>query len=159
MRLPSAWRCVVIIQRDSIGLHGAEEQAAFQALAAVPREVTAELCRIALEELLPAAVEGRFGEFSAAVRRYGSLAGEPFGAASQRLPHAASTAELVELLGELGVSGVAQSSWGPAVVACCESLEGAGVILERFDELGLMEQFEPIIARFDAQGAVLRVLE
>lgn len=159
VRLPSTWRCVVIVQRDAIGLHGEPEKRAFQELAAVPREIAAELARIALMEILPAAVEGRFAAFSEAVRRYGDLAGRPFASVSERLPHAATTAQLIELLAELGVRGAAQSSWGPAVMACCESLEAAGLLVERFDALGLLAQYEPVIARFDAQGAVLRVLE
>ncbi len=159
VRLPSAWRCVVIIQRDSIGLHGEAEKAAFQTLEPTPREVAAELSRIALMELLPAAVEADFAAFSAAVQRYGRLAGAPFEAASERLPHAASTAQLIELLGELGIEGAAQSSWGPAVMTCCESLDAAGALVERLDALKLLPQYEPVIARFDSQGATLRVVE
>jgi hypothetical protein len=44
-------------------------------------------------------------------------------------------------------------------MACCESLEAAGLLVERFDALKLLPQYEPVIARFDAQGAVLRVVE
>jgi predicted sugar kinase len=87
------------------------------------------------------------------------LAGQPFAPVSERLPHAASTAQLLELLDELGIRGAAQSSWGPAVMACCESLEAAGHLVERFDALKLLPQYEPVIARFDAQGATLRVVE
>ena len=159
VRLPSSWRCVVVIQRDSIGLHGEAERAAFQTLPPVPRDLTAELSRIALMEILPTAVEGRFAEFSEAVRRYGELAGTPFAAASAQLPHAESTRQLLELLEELGIRGVAQSSWGPGVMACCESLDDAGMLLERFDALKLLPQYEPVIARFDSQGATLRVIE
>lgn len=159
VRLPSAWRCVVIVQRDSIGLHGEAEKEAFRGLPPVPRETAAELARIALMELLPAAVEGRFAEFAGAVRRYGALAGTPFEPAASRLPHATATAQLIELLGELGVDGVAQSSWGPAVLACCESLDAAGTLMERFDSLRLLGQYEPILARFDSQGATLRVVD
>lgn len=159
VRLPSAWRCVVIVQRDSIGLYGEAEKRAFDALAPVPRELTAELARVALMEIVPAAVEARFADFSRAVRRYGELAGRPFADASAQLPHAASTAHLIELLDELGFHGVAQSSWGPAVMACCESLEAAGLLVERFEALKLLPQYEPVVARFDSQGAVLRVVE
>lgn len=159
VRLPSSWRCVVVVQRDSIGLHGAPEQEALQSLGPVPREIAAELSRIALMEIIPAAVEADFPRFSQAVRRYGALAGEPFAPASERLPHAVSTTQLLELLDELGCRGAAQSSWGPAVMACCESLDAAGILLERFESLGLLPQYEPIIAKFDSQGAVLRVVE
>lgn len=159
VRLPSAWRCVVIVQRDSIGLHGDAEKEAFARLEPMPLELTAEMARIALMEIVPSAIEARFAPFSDAVFRYGQLAGRPFAAESMRLPHAQATASLLELLGEMGVRGAAQSSWGPAVLACCESLEAAGELIEHFDTLGLTRQYDATIARFDTQGAALREIE
>jgi predicted sugar kinase len=158
-RLPGAWRCVVIAARGAAGLHGDEERAAFAELPPVPADVTAGLAKIALVDLLPAAVEGKFPEFSAAVRAYGDLAGKPFENALARVPHAAATAQLLELLGELGVVGCAQSSWGPTVIACCPTLENAGALAETLDRLGLSQHHDITIARFDSQGAVLRSIE
>jgi len=159
VRLPSAWRCVVIIGRDAVGLHGDAEKAAFGVLPPVLKEVSAELARIALLEMLPAAVEGKFAEFSAAVRSYGEMAGRPFEQESRRLPHAEATANLLELLAELGAPGSAQSSWGPAVMACCPSLEAAGDLVDRLERLGLGRHHDLVIARFDTQGASLRAIE
>jgi len=158
-RLPAAWRCVLIVARDALGLHGPAEKEAFAELPPVPAEITAELARIAMLELLPAAIEGKFAEFAAAVHRYGELAGKPFAAASSRLPHAAATSQLLELLGELGIVGRAQSSWGPAVMACCPTLDMAGDLAEALDRLGLAKHHDIVIARFDQRGAVLRELE
>ena len=121
--------------------------------------VSAELARIALMEMLPAAVEGRFAEFSAAVGAYGRLAGRPFADLARRQPHAEATTHLLELLGELGAPGCAQSSWGPTVMACCESLEAAGALVEHLERLQLARHHEIVIAKFDSQGATLRVLE
>ena len=156
VRLPAAWRCVVIVARDSAGLSGAAEREAFGRLPPVAAEITAELSRIAVMELLPAAVEGKFTEFAAAVRRYGEIAGEPFASESAQLTHAAATQQLLELLGELGIVGAAQSSWGPTVMACCPSLEAAGDLTEAIDRLGLAKHHDIVIAKFDSQGAVLR---
>ncbi|MBM4021446.1 MAG: hypothetical protein FJ284_04240 [Planctomycetes bacterium] len=156
VRLPAAWRCVVIVARDSVGPSGPVEREAFGRLPPVPVEVTAELARITVMELLPAAVEGKFADFSAAVRRYGEVAGRPFAEESAKLPHAAATAQLLELLGELGVGGAAQSSWGPTVMACCPSLAAAGDLAASLDRLGLARHHDIVIARFDSQGAVLR---
>jgi len=159
VRLPSAWRCLVIVGRDAIGLHGEAERAAFRGLPPVPREVTGELARLALLELLPAAVEGDFGAFAAAVREYGLVAGRPFENESTKLPYADATANLLDLLAELGVPGAAQSSWGPAVVACCESLDAAGTLLDRLESLGISKHHDMTIARFDVDGASLQVIE
>ena len=109
--------------------------------------------------MLPAAVEANFGEFSAALNAYGRLAGRPFAAAASRLPYAEATANLLDLLTELGVPGCAQSSWGPAVMACCESLEAAGALVDHLERLRLTSLHEVVIAKFDSQGATLRVLE
>jgi beta-RFAP synthase len=156
VRLPSNWRCVVILGRDVVGLHGEAEKAAFARLPPVPTEVSAELARIALLELLPAAVEGKFAEFARAVRTYGTLAGKPFETESRDLPYAVATERLLELLEELGFPGCAQSSWGPAVMVCCETLDSAGQLVEALEGLGLAEHHDMVIARFDPQGAALR---
>ncbi len=158
-RLPDAWRCVVIAARGSLGLHGDAERAAFARLPPVPADVAAGLSKIALLDLLPAAVEGKFSEFATALREYGDLAGKPFEAASASLPDAAATAQLLELLREIGITGCAQSSWGPTVIACCPSLEAAGDLAELLDRLGITKHHDITIARFDTQGAVLREIE
>ena len=156
VRLPSTWRCVVIVGRDVAGLHGEAEKAAFSRLPPVPNEVSAELAQIALLELLPAAVEAKFADFARAVKHYGTLAGKPFATESRDLPYAGATERLLELLDELGFPGAAQSSWGPAVMVCCETLELAGQLVEVLESLGLAEHHDIVIARFDAQGATLR---
>ena len=156
VRLPAEWRCVVIGQSGAIGLHGDPEKQAFALLPPVPMEISAELSRIALMDLLPAAIEGRFVEFSEAVFRYGLLAGKPFERASSRLAHAEATLRLIERLRDMGVHGAAQSSWGPTVMACCASLAAAEQLVERFAEAGLTRHYDTLIAGFDNQGAVLR---
>jgi beta-RFAP synthase len=153
--LPAAWRCVVFGMRDAIGLHGDAEKQAFASLPPVPREISAELSRIALMELWPAAVEGQFAEFSDALLRYGLLAGKPFEQASSCLPYAESTAHLIESLQAWGVRGCAQSSWGPTVMACCESDQAADSLVSRCASTDLTQQYTTQIARFDSQGAEL----
>lgn len=101
------------MQRDSIGLHGEAEKAAFASLPPVPGEIAAELARLALLDTLPAAVEGDFEMFSDAIHRYGAVAGRPFEPASSKLPHAATTAQLIELLGELGIRAPPRAAGGP----------------------------------------------
>lgn len=158
VRLPSAWRCVVLVQKDAVGFWGEAERKVFSALPPVPREVSAELARIALLELLPAASEGSYEDFCDALCAYGTVAGKPFETASRNLPHAEAMADLIELLRELGVRGAAQSSWGPTVMGCCKTLEQAGEILEQLERLKIRDQFDACIGRFDNDGASVRVV-
>ena len=156
VQLPAAWRCVVFGMRDTLGLHGDAEKQAFASLPPVPREISAELSRIALMELWPAVAEGQFGEFSDALLRYGLLAGKPFEQASSVLPYARTMADLIETLQAFGTRGCAQSSWGPTVMACCESAAAADSLVERFAATELARHYNTLIARFDDQGAIVR---
>ena len=156
VQLPAAWRCVVFGMRDAVGLHGDAEKQAFASLPPVPRELSAELSRIALMEFWPAAVEGQFAELSDALLRYGLLAGKPFEQASSVLPYARTMADLIETLQAWGLRGCAQSSWGPTVMACCESAAAADSLVERFAATELARHYNTLIARFDDQGAIVR---
>jgi beta-RFAP synthase len=159
VRLPEAWRCVVFTLRDVSGLHGDAERQAFATLPPVARETSAELARIALLELVPAAVEGRFAEFAGAVTRYGRLAGEPFAPVSAELPYADITEQLFASIASCGAKGAAQSSWGPTVMACAESQAEAEAIVTRFHRSDLGCSYDATIARFDRRGAVLRDID
>ncbi|MEI6256501.1 MAG: hypothetical protein WCQ77_07640 [Planctomycetota bacterium] len=156
VHLPEQWRCVVFSMRNAVGLHGDAEKQAFASLPPVTLEISAELSRIALMDLWPAAVEGRFAEFSDAVLRYGRLAGQPFAEVSSRLPHAQATERLIDSLVAIGARGSAQSSWGPTVMACCESPAAADAVVGQFAKNDLSRSYNTTIARFDTQGAVLR---
>lgn len=159
VKLPEAWRCVVLTLRDVAGLHGDAERQAFATLPPVPRETSAELARIALLELVPAAVEGHFAEFVGAVTRYGRLAGAPFAPVSAQLPYADITERLFVALAASGAKGVAQSSWGPTVMACAESQSEAEAIVARFARGDLAGSYDTTITGFDRQGAVLRDID
>ncbi len=154
--LPEDWRVVVFIQREAEGLHGDAERTAFAGLEMVPLELTAELCRLAVMEILPAALAARFTDFAAALTAYGKLAGKPFERASSRLPYAEATAALFDWLDQQGVQGYAQSSWGPAVVAVCESTLAAESVVTAAEAAGLGARHDMIVAAFDNRGGVLR---
>lgn len=154
--LPPAWRGVLIVERGMEGLHGDAERQAFLALPPVDRGVTAELARIALLELVPAALEGRFEAFAEAFGAYGRLAGVPFASASSALPFHGSIEAIIDRLAALGVRGAAQSSWGPAVLACVASeaeAEGVAAVLAAD---GLRSTHDLSVVGFNASGARLR---
>lgn len=117
VELPPEWRFVLILPRGAQGLSGGDEQRAFDSLPPVPEETTNRLCREALLELVPAAQCGDFGRFSESVYRFGKLAGSCFAAAQHGAFASADVERLVKSIRALGIRGVAQSSWGPTVMA------------------------------------------
>lgn len=120
--LPDEWRVVVFTPVGGGAWHGSREQGAFDA--ARPG-ATAELCRVALQGILPAATTGDLAAFGDAVHEYNRLAGQPFAAEQGGVYAGEEVAALVGRLRGWGVRGAGQSSWGPSVFAVVKS-EAAG---------------------------------
>jgi beta-ribofuranosylaminobenzene 5'-phosphate synthase len=141
--LPRAWRFVVIIPHGEHGLSGEAEASAFHDLPPVPTATSEQLRREVSEEMVPAAGAGDFARFSRSVDRFGRSAGMCF-AARQGGPFASGpVARIVEAIGELGVQGAGQSSWGPSVFALLES------------ELAALRFADAMQARLDPRDAVI----
>jgi len=125
VELPSAWRFVLLTFIGEQGLSGASEEGAFDRLPPVPPAITAELTRMLLVELLPAAVDGDFERFGDSLYRFGHVAGECFAAQQGGVFAGPRSLRLVEQLRALGVRGVGQTSWGPTLFALTSSLTEA----------------------------------
>jgi len=115
--LPDAWRFVLIQPRANAGLSGAAEQTAFDQLPPVPEQVTAELLDELHLRMLPAVRNADFAQFSDSIYRYGRLAGMCFAAVQGGPYNGPRLTRIVDLVRELGVAGVGQSSWGPTLFA------------------------------------------
>jgi beta-RFAP synthase len=124
VELPAQWRFVLVRPRGVFGLHGAAEVRALERLPPVPLKTTDQLCRIATDELLPAAESGAFDRFSDAVFRFNQLAGSCF-APAQGGTFDPRLARLIAQLRSHGVVGVGQSSWGPTVFALAQNVTDA----------------------------------
>jgi beta-RFAP synthase len=116
--IPSGWRFVICRPlRKPAGMSGTKEQAAFERLPPVPSTVTDRLLSITAETMIPALRDGDLAAFGESVYQYGHLAGTCF-AKVQGGPFAsAEIATIVAAIRSFGITGVGQSSWGPAVFA------------------------------------------
>lgn len=121
LEFPVEWRVILVQPPRAVGLSGAAEQQAFEALAPMPHTLTTELCRIVLMELLPALTRKHFEEFAHAVGHFSRLVGDYF-APQQGGWFADRRMEALALdLETRGWLGVAQSSWGPTIAIFCPS--------------------------------------
>ncbi|MEX2559706.1 MAG: hypothetical protein WD403_07310 [Pirellulales bacterium] len=115
--LPEAWRFVLLSAPGEQGLSGEAERQAFERLPAVPAEVSADLCRQVLLELLPSAASGDFERFGESLYEFGRRAGECF-ASQQGGAYASPRVErLIEQVRRMGVRAAGQTSWGPTAFA------------------------------------------
>jgi beta-RFAP synthase len=153
IELPAEWRFLLLIPRTATGLFGHEEREAFARIPPVPLSVTEALSREVLMNLLPAAVEGDFAEFSRSLYRYGRIAGECF--ASQQ--HGAfldrRTAELVDAIHALGGEGVGQSSWGPTLFVAVSDEGSSHNLAARLSSAQVLSDYQTLVARPNNTGA------
>jgi beta-RFAP synthase len=153
VELPNAWRWVLVCPPSEVGLSGDAERRAFDKLPPVPRETTDALCRRAFLELVPAAATADFARFSDALYDFGHAAGLCF--ASQQAGAFASprVAALVEQIRNLGIHGVAQTSWGPTIAALVRGESAANSLVQQLQNLPGAADLEITIAAPENRGA------
>jgi beta-RFAP synthase len=129
---PPEWGILVVIPGPFRGLHGPAEIQAFAQLPPIPRTLTDRLCHLVLLGILPAVVERDLASFGRSVSELQEHVGNHFSPA-QGGPYARPAVEsVVRYLEDEGLSGVGQSSWGPAIYAFSEdSIERRELLLTR----------------------------
>jgi beta-RFAP synthase len=155
VRVPEAWRIVLVTPRSASGLSGQIEHDAFSKLPPVAAAITEQLISLAEDQILPSAECGAFHEFSEAVYQYGRLAGECF-APVQGGPYASPViARSVDAVRQLGVPGVGQSSWGPSLFAFAENDEHADWLNKTLHAQRIAPRDAIQITRADNIGAAI----
>jgi beta-RFAP synthase len=157
LELPESWRWVLATPQAASGLSGADEQAAFDRLPPVPAELTAELCREAVLELLPAAAGHDFAAFSRSLFRFSQMAGRCFATQQAGLYATLEAAELVAAIRREGIEGVGQSSWGPNLFALTQGDAQARSLAEWLQRE--RPRWQVLIAKPLNSGARLRFAE
>jgi predicted sugar kinase len=119
------------------GLAGEREVAAFGGLSPMAAEVSGELCRLTLMQLLPALAEVDFVPFASALTRIQDAVGDHFAASQQGRYASPRVAQVLEWLAGEGVEGYGQSSWGPT---------GFAVLPDDASATGLKSRADPLFA-------------
>jgi beta-ribofuranosylaminobenzene 5'-phosphate synthase len=153
VELPEEWRFLLLVPKRATGLFGEAERAAFASIPPIPPAVTDALAREALMNMLPAAIEGDFVEFSRSLFLYGATAGKCFAAHQRGAFLDRRTAELAELLRSLGVEGVGQSSWGPTLFAALPSESAGHELAARLAAATDLGDYDRLVVRPDNAGA------
>ena len=112
---PDDWSILVVIPPSAPGLSDVREREAFARLPGISASRIDRLARLVLLGLLPAVAERDLDSFGASLSELQHEVGEAFAPAQGGI-YADSRAEaLVSHMRELGLVGVGQSSWGPAL--------------------------------------------
>jgi len=152
---PEAWRVVLILDTEMTGVHGTREVAAFRDLPRFPEAQAAEICRIVLMQVLPAAVTAEPEGFGAGITRIQQLIGDHFAPHQGGRFASPAVAAALAAVADLGLAGYGQSSWGPTGFALVPSEAEARALV------GMLERPGPLrflIARGRNTGASVTAL-
>lgn len=132
--IPESWRCVLMLPAGSPGLSGEAELEAFATLPAPAAADAGRVAHLVLMALLPALVEDDCEAFGAALTEIQHMNGRWFASKQGGYFAAGASATLVKTLTEWGVTGVGQSSWGPAVYAVAPDPAAGAALADRVRE-------------------------
>lgn len=111
--VPSAWRILLVLDRNREGLSGASERAAFESLPPMNASMSGAICRLVLMQTLPALAERDLPAFGAAVSAIQEHVGDYFAPSQGGRFTSPAVAAALRTLAAAGGTGIGQSSWGP----------------------------------------------
>lgn len=154
---PDEWRILLIFDAGHVGVHGAEETAAFRSLPPFPADVAAELCRRVLMQALPALAEHDLATFGAAIRELQERTGDYFAPVQGGRYASARVAAVLAWLAGQGLACFGQSSWGPTGFAVLADQAEAEHYLEALKARHAADkQLSFLLCRGSNRGGVLR---
>ncbi len=149
---PPDWRLILITPDRLVGLSADREVQAFAKMISIPREVTAEMCRLALLGLLPALIERDLPTFSRALFDMQQRVGMCFAAAQGGIYADPLLDRIVKFIRQQGVEGVGQSSWGPTLYAVAADESNARDLAVRLGAAFDLQPHEVLVTRADNIG-------
>lgn len=130
------WRFVLLNDSGKVGINGEHEANAFAKSPGMPQDLTDALWRIATTEIAPAFAERDHDAAARALDDYGNRVGRYFSEIQGGTFASADVARVVAQLRFDGVSGIAQTSWGPTCSVLCSNLSTATAIANRVNSIG-----------------------
>jgi len=146
--IPDEWRFVLVTPPHVVGFSGDQEVAAFDRLPEIDAKKVAEL-EADLKEIENHASE--LDVLSKAIQRYGNRIGDTFLPVQGGRFRDPVCEAIVSQFVNLGVQGVAQTSWGPTILGLCGNQAQADGVRDAFIETDLNATI--IIARPMNHGA------
>ncbi|EHP94072.1 beta-ribofuranosylaminobenzene 5'-phosphate synthase family [Methylorubrum extorquens DSM 13060] len=126
---PGDWRVVLILDEAMTGVHGSRETEAFRDLPPFDAGQAAEICRIVLMQVLPAAATAEPNGFGAGITAIQKRIGDHFAPHQGGRFASPAVADALAAIAQAGVPGYGQSSWGPTGFALVPSQKEAETLV------------------------------
>lgn len=156
---PKEWRFVITVPNQNKGLSNSEETNTFDKLTKMPSCDVAKICRLTMLKLLPALSEQDIQSFGEALTQIQILTGNHFAQAQGGTYCSPISSKCIDFMREIGVYGVGQSSWGPALYAVVKQEQAKPTLKKIKKYLEKSVGGEAFIARANNNGAKVKVIE
>ncbi|WP_448577206.1 beta-ribofuranosylaminobenzene 5'-phosphate synthase family protein [Thermosphaera sp.] len=150
LRFPENWRFIVVIP-EGRGLSEEEENRVFAADEDIPESLIHEASYHLFVEIIPSLIEEDIEGFSTGLEKLQLIVGKMF-SRYQGGVFSKNSQIIVDVLKKLGVKGVGQSSWGPAVYGVIPPGENAEEVKTRVSRI---VNGDVLIVNPDNQGAIM----
>lgn len=153
---PEDWRALLVLDQRHQGAHGDREAKAFAALPPFPETLADRLCRLVLMQLVPGLKEHDLDAFGAALTEIQRIVGGHFAAAQGGSAWTSpAVGELLKRAGDLGATGIGQTSWGPTGFAFVRSPDVADRLYHSLVEDAKASGLEIAVVRGRNAGATI----
>lgn len=157
---PQDWRVILVIDRETRGVHGDAEREAFARLPLFPAAEAAQICHAVLMGALPAIVECDLDAFGSAIteiqRRLGDYFAPAQGGGRYTSPKVGAVMETLE---RFGAKGVGQSSWGPTGFAFVDNEDDARQLVARVQENSPQVNLAMLVCKGINHGARIETIQ
>ena len=154
--IPEDWRFILVRPKAAQGMCGDRERSFFSRQVQMPEPLVRCLAEQIQQSLEPAIKSRQFDLFAQSLETYGREVGSFYAAEQGDVFAHPAIRQLVEKLRSEGVTGAAQSSWGPGICMPARSMIHARSIAELIPETVDQTSLAVTIAEPLNSGATLR---
>lgn len=155
--LPADWRFILIRPRDASGISGAEERQSLARLGPMPVTATDRLCRLAVMEIAPSALEADFEQFATSLAEFGRIVGAYFSTVQGGIFADPLMRKVAQHLEEIGIHRLCQTSWGPTLFVPVQSPAAADSLMNEIAAETVTLNIELTCAAPLNRGAIVEV--
>jgi beta-ribofuranosylaminobenzene 5'-phosphate synthase len=156
---PNEWCFIVAIPNLIQGLSNSQENHAFDRLTKMQANEVGKICRLTMLKLLPALVDVDIKNFGEALTSIQEVIGGYFAQVQGGKFTRTDVEDTIEFIRKIGVYGVGQSSWGPALYGVIKQEDAKQVLEKVRNYLGKNTGGEAFIAKANNKGATIKLVK
>ena len=132
---PTSWKILLLIDKESIGIHGKREIEEFKKVSNVNKKNSLSNYKTLVTEILPSIIEKDFITFCKGIQKIQNNTAKVFSCSQGGMYLSRKIEKIFNELEKNKMYGYGQSSWGPTGFIICENVDYQDKVVELIDTL------------------------